>query len=245
MKIQRRHLGGLTTLLALGALLGPGCAENQSSLFVRGAMLVPSDTCEVSADASATLIFRGVLDLAFTTEYRGVLLVGNQMVRRGNSASLRTETSRVSFESADVRILDAAGNELGAFSAPASGFVDPSTGTEPGYGTVSVVMVDSGSAAGAVGGADGGSRTPVEVVANVIVRGTTLGGEEIATGEWQFPIDVCRGCLVFFPGEADDPLVPGTDCSIRDDAPSLCRVGLDSPVDCRFCSGSNSICDAP
>lgn len=245
MKIQRRHVGGLTTLLALGALLGPGCAENESSLFVRGAMLVPTDTCEVSADASATLIFRGVLDLAFTTEYRAALLVGNQMIRRGNAATLRTETARVTVQTADVRVLDAAGNELGAFSAPASGFVDPASGAEPGYGVVSVVMVDSGSAAGAVGGANGGSSAPVEVTANVIVRGTTLGGEEIATGEWQFPIDVCRGCLVFFPGEADDPLLPGTDCTIRDDAPSHCRVGLDSPVDCRVCAGSNAVCNAP
>lgn len=242
MKIQRRHVGGLTTLLALGALLGPGCAENRSSLFVRGALKFPADTCEVDADPSSPVLLRGTLDLAFTTEYSAALLVGNQMVRRGNAATLRTETSRVNFESADVHTFDAAGNELGAFTAPATGFVDPSTGAEPGFGFANVVLVDSGSSAAAVGGADGGSLTPVEVIASVIVHGRTLGGEEVSTGEWQFPVDLCRGCLVFFPPEADDPSVLGPDCENRSDGPtSFCRTGMDNGVDCRVCPG-NPVC---
>jgi hypothetical protein len=244
MKIKRRHVGGLTTLLAFGALLGPGCAENRSSLFVKGVLKFPTDSCEVTADASAVVILRGALDIAFTTEYPASLLVGNQMVRRGNAATLRTETSRVIFESADVRVTDAAGNELGAFTAPANGSVDPSTGTEPGFGFVNVILVDSGSSTAAVGGADGGSRTPVEVIASVIARGRTLGGEEVATGEVAFPVDVCRGCLVVFPPEADDPTTTERDCSITADASSTpCRPGVDSAVDCRSCWGLNPVCD--
>ncbi|MRG94574.1 hypothetical protein [Polyangium spumosum] len=234
MKIQRRHVGGLTTLLALGAVLGPGCAENESSLFVRGVLKFDEDTCEIDADPSSPVLLRGVLDVAFATEYSAALLVGNQMVRRGNAATLRTETSRVVFESADVHTFDAAGNELGAFTAPATGFVDPSTGAEPGFGFAHVVLVDSGSSAAALGD----SNTPVEVVARVIVRGHTLGGEEAATGEFQWPIDICRGCLVFFPPEADDPTIAGPDCMNRTDGPtSACRIGMDGFVDCRVCPG--------
>ncbi|MDI1450076.1 hypothetical protein [Polyangium sp. 6x1] len=245
MKIQRRHVGSVAALLALGGLLGAGCAENRSSLFVRGALVFDSDTCEVTAEASAATLLRGTLDVAFTTEYSAALLVGNQLVRRGNAATLRTETSRVIFESADVHTFDAAGNELGAFTAPATGFVDPSTGTEPGFGFVNVVLVDSGSSAAALG-AGGGSRTPVEVIASVIARGRTLGGEEVATGEWAFPVDVCRGCLVVYPPEADDPLTLERDCSVTADAPSgICRPGRDNVVDCRLCSGLDPVCDAP
>ena len=245
MKIQRRHVGGLSTLLALGVMLGPGCAENQSSLFIKGAIAIPADSCEVVADASTTTVSRGILDVAFAGEYRASLLVGNQMVRRGNAATIRTETSRVAFHSAEVRIRDGYGNELGGFSAPATGFVDPSTGTEPGFGMVNVVLVDSGSATAAVASTPAGSRAAVEVIASVIAHGRTLGGTDIATGEWDFPIDVCNGCLVFFPPEADDPTLPGKDCNITDDAPTNCRPGLDTPIDCRLCAGTNPVCDAP
>ncbi|MDC3952210.1 hypothetical protein KEG38_21015 [Polyangium jinanense] len=245
MKIQRRHIGGVAALLALGGLLGAGCAENRSSLFVRGALVFDTDTCGVVAETTAPTLLRGTLDVAFASEYNAALLVGNQLVRRGNAATLRTETSRVQFESADVHTFDAAGNELGAFTAPATGFVDPSTGAEPGLGFANVVLVDSGTSAAALG-ASGGSGTPVEVLANVIIRGRTLGGEEVATGEWQFPIDVCRGCLVFFPPEADDLSTPERDCFNPADAPSgFCRPGIDNAVDCRLCRGLDPVCDSP
>ncbi|MDI3291079.1 hypothetical protein [Polyangium sp. 15x6] len=245
MKIQRRHVGGVAALLALGGLLGAGCAENRSSIFVRGALKFDEDTCEVVAELTAPTLLRGTLDVAFATEYTAALLVGNQLVRRGNAATLRTETSRVQFESADVHTFDAAGNELAAFTAPATGFVDPSTGAEPGLGFANVVLVDSGSAA-AVLGESGGSRTPVEVLVNIIVRGRTLGGEEIATGEWQFPVDVCRGCLVDYPPGSDDLSSVEPDCLNTVDAPSRpCRPGRDNVIDCRLCSRVEPICNTP
>jgi hypothetical protein len=241
MKIQGRHVGGLTMLLALGVMLGPGCAENKSSIFIRGAMVVPSDTCTVTADSSAALQFRGTFDAGFAAEYSAVLLVGNQLVRRGNAATLRTETSRVVLNGADVRIANAAGDTIGEFSVPVSGFVDPGSGTEPGYGAASVVVVDA--ATGDAVAPNDGSRRSVEVVASVILHGETLGGVEIDSGEWQFPIDVCKGCLVFFPGDADIPGDAGVDCNNRDDAPTtVCRVGMDAPIDCRLCSGTNPLC---
>ena len=239
MKIQRRHVGSLTALLALGASLGAGCAENESSLFVRGVLKFPEESCEVTAEPSAPVVFRGALDIEFSTEYTAALLVGNQLVRRGNAATLRTETSRVMFESADVHTFDSAGNELAAFTAAATGFADPSTGAEPGYGIAHVVLIDSGTSAAAGAVVNGPA---VEVIARVIVRGHTLGGEEIATGEFQWPVDVCRGCLVFFPSEANDPLVSGPNCSLTEDGPSsICRPGVDNWVDCRACQG-NPVC---
>jgi len=251
MKIQRRHVGVGTALLALGVAvgMGPGCADNNSSIFVRSALAVPTDTCTVSADSSSTVISRGTLDTAFTTEYHAVLLVGNQLVRRGNTATLRTETSRVTFYEADVRVVDGAtNNELTAFSVPITGFVDPGSGTEPGYGLASVVLIDSASAQAAVGAFSANDQTVVaskELIANVIIRGQTLGGVEVETGEWPFPIDVCRGCLIVFPGEADDPTTTNNLCDFREDAQTNCRPGLDSFVDCRFCAGSLPICQFP
>jgi len=239
MKIQRRHVGVLSGLLALGAMFGPGCAENKSSLFVRGAMLVPTDSCEVQADASAPLLFRGVFDTAFAAEYHAVLLVGNQLVRRGNSATLRTETSRIQLNSADVVVTDSNGATLSEYSVPISGFIDPGTSTEPGFGAASVVIVDAAAAA-AAGPFTG--RQAKEVIANVILHGVTLGDEDIDSGEWAFPIDVCRGCLVTFPPDADIPGDGKRDCNNTDDSVANCRPGLDSPVDCRLCTGLVDVC---
>lgn len=238
MKIQRRHVGTLALLLAGGSVLGPGCAENNSSMFIKGAMVVPTDSCTVKADSSATTQFRGLLDTALASEHHGVLLVGNQLVRRGNAATIRTETSRITLFSADVVVLDSGGSTLSEFSVPVSGFVDPGSTSEPGFGAASVVMVDAAAATAALGGGTG----PVEVVANVILHGRTLGGTDVDTGEWQYPIDICNGCSVFFPADADDPSRLGVDCDVRGDAPLNCHMGIDDPVDCRTCAGVAAIC---
>jgi hypothetical protein len=241
MRVQRKHIGASAALLLLGGALSGGCADNEGSIFIRGAMKVPSDTCEVTADPSAPILFNGAMDTAFAGEYSAVLLVGNQLVRRGNTATVRVETSRIQFVEADVSVLDAGGGELAAFRVPISGFADPGSTGEPGYGLARVVLIDAATAQ-SLGAQAGSSGLIQEVVASVIVRGHTLGGRDIESGAWQFPISVCQGCLVFFPGEADDPTSTTPDCNARDDAPTNCRVGLDDPVDCRICSSINPLC---
>lgn len=233
MGIQRRHVGVLALLFGGGLVFGPGCAENQSSLFIRAALVVPADTCTVSPDSSAETLFRGSLDIALAAEHHGALLVGNQLVPRGNQAQLKTETSRIQLTTADVTVYSATGAELGAFSVPISGFVDPGSASSPGYGAAEVVMVDAASATAALGGGPG----PIEVISSVILHGTTLGGKAVDSGEWQFPIDICNGCTIIFPAEADDPTKAGVDCDIRDDAPVNCHIGIDLKTDCRSCAG--------
>ena len=235
MKIRQKLIGSLITLGAFGLILGPGCADNRSSIFIQGAMVIPQDSCTVTADSSTNILFRGVYDVAFagTTapEYNAALLVGNQLVRRGNSATLRTETSRVSFYEAEINLTNSAGDPIanGNFVVPVTGFADASAGTDPGYGAVAVTLIDATSVQGITAGQ--------EVVANVILRGETLGNVDVETDAWAFPITVCNGCLVAFPAEADDPARPGLDCDIRDEAPPYCRMGQDAFVDCRACAG--------
>jgi len=240
MKIRQKLIGSLIALGAFGMVLGPGCADNRSSIFVRGAMVIPQDTCTVLADSNADMLFRGAYDLAFAaggaSEYTAALLVGNQLVRRGNAATLRTETSRVIFREAEINLTNSAGDPItnGNFLVPVSGFADPATGTDPGYGAVAVTLIDATSAQSITAGQ--------EVVANIILRGETLGGVEVETDAWGFPITVCNGCLVYFPAEADDPAKAGVDCDVRDEAPFYCRPGQDNAVDCRVCAGIVPAC---
>lgn len=254
MKVLGSRIGKGAAVLLVGAAsaLSTGCADNESSLFIRGALIPDGSDCTVQATPSAPMIAQGTLDTGIRAEYTADLLLGNQIVRRGNTASLRTETSRIQLYEADVALLDAAGNELSrgdgsaaAFTVPISGFVDPGSGTEPGYGATSVLLIDSATGQ-SLDGQVTSSGLVQDIVASVIVRGRTLGGNEIESGEWRFPISICHCCLVFVPPEADDPATSGVDCSVREDTTATCtsRLGLDSAVDCRSVS-SGSACYVP
>jgi len=233
MKIRQKLIGSLIALGAFGIVLGPGCADNRSSVFTVGALFVPQDSCEWSDDATSAFRPAGRLDVAISNEYWTPILIGNQLVKRGNSATLRTETSRVSFYEAEVNLTNSAGDPIanGNFVVPVSGMAEPASGTEPGYGSVAVTLIDATSAKSITAGQ--------EIIANVVIRGETLGNVDVETDSWAFPITVCNGCLVYFDADGDDPARPGVDCDVRSDAPFYCRMGMDDLVDCRACGGVN------
>lgn len=233
MKIPQKLIGSLIALGAFGMVLGPGCADNRSSIFTLGALAIPQDTCAWTNDDNNAYRPSGRLDLAVSSEYWIPVLIGNQLVRRGNAATLRSETSHVSFYEAEVSLTNSAGDAIpnGNFVVPVSGFAEAATGTDPGFGSVAVTLIDATSAQAITPGS--------EVIANVIIRGETLGNVEVETDSWAFPITVCNGCLVFLAADGDDPARPGPDCDVRDEAPFYCRMGMDDLVDCRACAGVN------
>lgn len=204
---RARLMQSLAALLVAGTagLLAPACADNESSLFIRGCKAYDNEDCSVDNDASGEYFFSGKLDVAVVSSYSCPLLVGNQVVARGSSDQVRSETSRVSLYSADVRITDAAGNALSypdgaevAYSIAISGFVDPSdTADSIDYGIADVTLIDQATAESLAGSLAPGAST--DVIASVIIYGRTLGGQEVQTGEFQFPITVCRGCQCALP----------------------------------------------
>jgi hypothetical protein len=238
MKNRQKLIGSLIALGAFGIVLGPGCADNRSSIFTIGALAVPQDTCAWTNDDSNAFVPSGRLDLALSKEYWIPILVGNQLVARGNAATLRTETSRIALQEAVVRLTDSEGTEVGggAFTVPISGFIDPANGSDPSFGSAAVTLIDGQAAS---------TLKPGQVIANVTIIGETLGNVEVATDEWAFPITVCDGCSVVFVPDGDDPARQGIDCDVRDDAPFYCRMGMDAPVDCRACSAVNPALCAP
>jgi len=219
-------------VIAIGFVVGisalsAGCADNNQTIFIRQAQARdPGDGCVAKADPTGLFRNQGLVDTTLSAlEYRAPLLVGNQLVPRGNSATLRTETSRVVFFEAEVEMFDFEGNSLGGFSQPVSGFADPSSGTDPGYGLVSATLADAATMANA--SAQGGQT----IVSRVQIFGETLGGLSVETGLWDYPIFVCAGCLgCVEPESCDDELLP------------TCTVGQDDPIDCR-CIGAGQ-CNA-
>ena len=110
-------LGGLG-LVPLATLL-PGCVENESSFFVERALRLGEDAdCvyEVDLPSYAT----GEMDLSLTNTYGLMVSVANQVQALGDPNLLRTETSYIRLEGAEVSIEGLAGASSAASNARAS-----------------------------------------------------------------------------------------------------------------------------
>jgi hypothetical protein len=190
--------------------------------------------------------------VALRDNYEAVLLVGNQLISRGDNLQTRAESNKAHLEGAIVRVTDANGNDIAEFTAQSEGFADSANGTVAGFGLIGVTLLDAPTLAKIAGGlAPGGTKL---VLAEVKVFGETLGGDDLESGEFQWPIEVCNGCLISFLG-ADDPLTQGVDCNLSSSAAGGaaggggttttqlgCHVGQEDPVPCTVCKDSNPRC---
>jgi hypothetical protein len=244
-------LTGVATTGTIGALMA-ACAHDDSTIFIQSvqappAAASPGAACVYTPDPGGAFISTGVLDVALLATYTAEALIGNQLISQGNHDLLRTETARVTLQGATVRLTDASGAQLKAFTTLSSGFVNPGNGSAPSFGNVAVTLVDAGTS--------DALRTAIPrhgsklLVAYFKVFGTTLGGQSVETDEFQFPINVCNGCLPFFPnGSQDEALFaiqkPTRNClaasMITGGIP--CIIGQDQAVDCRLCKGFQA-CD--
>jgi hypothetical protein len=238
-------LGALGLVITAAAATLPSCADNESTLAIRGVLALSADTCTTTADPSAELQFNGIIDTALAGEYTAMFLVMNQLVPRGDPNLLRTETARVQLVTADVRIQDTTGTTItrsdgsaGEFTVPIVGFADPGTGTTPGYGSAAVTLIDPGTVADLAAQSQQ-TGLGMDLLVKVIIHGHTLGGTDVETGEFTFPLHACYGCLVDCPGKAVDPTFSPQNCkNMSEDPTPNCRIGRDRPVDCRLCQGN-------
>ena len=229
-----RPFRALPALGLAASLLGGGCAENESTVFIRGVLALAPGECVFSSDPSSMMRTGGVIDLAFRSDYTAGLLVGNQLVTRGNRDTLRTESSRIALEGAVIEVRTPTGEMIQEYTVDGTGFVDPGDGSEPGYGVMTVQLIPAGV------------PLPTNRI-NVGIRvfGTTLGGREVESNQLTFPVSVCTGCLISYPSDALDP---GTGECRGGEAPAdpaPCVGGQDDAIDCRYCSGSNELCLRP
>jgi hypothetical protein len=230
--------GAVAFLAGAGALFSSACVQNESSIFIRGCLSVPKDTCVEVGSTTSDFTLSANIDGFYRSEYRCAALLENQLVARGDITKLRTETSRVEFYRAEVQVLtnDASPKVItrkdgspAQFSVPLAGFADPGTGVDPGIGIADVVMLDFSTLSELALTAAQPGGTHQLVVASVIVKGRTLGGLEVHSNEFRYPIDVCGGCMCHQP--------PGEQCAGGSTKPTPdCSLGQDesgSGVDCR------------
>ncbi len=243
------------TCLLSALVLFAGCGGNSSTsssdkgspsaddkpLFVVGAQALDAGSCIAKADPSAKLLAQGVLDLAFTSSYTALLLVGNQALQSGSA----TETERVSLNGAEVSLTTADGAVLGHYSTVGTGFIDAATASAA-YATLAVVVIPPAFALPPP------TQNPQLLVAKIRVLGTALNGTELTSSELTLPIKVCTGCLVQYPPGAADPTQAagaGYQCSTSDSepnaAPPPCVTGQDVPFSCVVCSATYALCRDP
>jgi hypothetical protein len=235
------RVGALSVTLAAAAVMASaGCADSESMLFIRqvqARLATGATACVADNTPTSPSLSGGVLDIAFLSRYSAALLVGNQLVGRGNSTQLRTETSRVELKGAIVHALDDAGNlASGPFTVPGTGFIEPAIGSDPSFGLTETVLFQADAAFRSAFGTTPGMVKHYVAVAKVF--GRTLGGTDVESGEWQFPIDICFACLVTFPeGTSSSTQTP--DCDLPADPSTViqapCNPGQDDPLDCRAC----------
>jgi len=246
-------LAGLS-LISGGIALMSACAHNDSSLFVQN-VLYPTpvsigQSCVYTADPNQTFLPRGTLDVDFGRfQYDAFFLLGNQMVAQANAQQLQTETSTIDIQGAIVRDTDAAGTQLDSFTSLTSGTVYPSSGTVAGYASISATIASQKAVSSLVSSKAselaGGGTT--QLVTYVKFYGYTLGGTYVESNDFEYPIDVCQGCLIGFSGsETTECCVNGAcvtpktpNClsptSSSGSLPVPCIVGQDTAIDCSQC----------
>jgi hypothetical protein len=258
MKRVWRHFRAASVTAGVGGLLLASCAHDDSSMYVIQIVVPPTPTanqgCLYGATSGATPgLFNGELDVGLASTYSPVALIGNQLNARSDSLNVRTETARISIRGAIVRVTDSLGNQLSTFTSLSEGTVDPENGTTPGVGLAAVTLVDPATS-NALKQQLANRAARKTIVSYFKVYGNTLGGTYVESAEYQHVIEVCNGCLVTFPSDADNPapnlpqpnclagLASGAAGAASSTIALPCVTGQDQLVDCRFCQGLDA-CD--
>ncbi len=250
MKRVLGHVLAGLSVLTLGSVAFSACVHNDSSIFVQD-VLAPQQVsnnhpCVFTATPTQTVISSGTLDVDFRSHYDPTYLVGNQLVGEANSQQLVTETSTVTLQGGIVRITDAHGNQLTWFTRLAAATIYPATGGVPSYAPVSITTIDTATIAGLKTSQAQilNNRGLIRLVTYVRFFGNTLGGRYVESDEFEFPVDVCKGCLITFSPADINPGLPIPNCAGNPSAGSTtaqqtlpCQVGQDLPIDCLQCEG--------
>jgi hypothetical protein len=184
--MKTRALAVLLPLLALA-----GCADNNVSVQVFGICAPPDDECAFQSDCGAYTLAPLILDLGQTDYYWAFLEVHNQMIDNEDVSAGRPNTRDAYVEEFTVDY----SSSLGAIPSVTKR-VDSGPTVVPVEGSAVTSIHPIPSAVGQyIATTFAVTATPVEVVANVRLRGFLADQSEFETAEFPFPIQVCNGCL--------------------------------------------------
>jgi hypothetical protein len=241
---------------ALAVAVAPGCAHNDQSFFIDHVISPPiraeGANCTFDGARTSPALFSGSVDVGIAKSYQAVVTVVNQLLPKAKADELRLETARIQISGATVRVTQADGTLLDEYTNLTTGTVDPQLGSAAvEVVAISPLVMDAFRGKVAAGARDSlkklklCDRSASQIVtANIKVFGRTLGGQDIESNEFTYPISVCRGCLVDFTCAAGvrarcDGLPVSTDERCKS---VPCYIGQDRSTACQLC-GSDDACD--
>lgn len=235
MKTKKTIVGLLIgmTLLSTTTLGVVSCTdmEDAASFVVTGVLAVTQqEQCMARADARR-MRFRGILDTWMRNRYYLYPVLQSYLISTTDFGPLYGENYTIQVLGAHITFsypanLDAATKALlsESYFTTGTGMVKP---TSTGIAEVMIIPPEVGNALAA----EPFTRaTGFEIVAHVRIEGQLMDGTIVQTNEYQFPIDICWGCLY---------QVVTDDCSAFREAQDMkppCRIGQDEGVDCRLFS---------
>lgn len=232
------------SLVLLGAAAMPACTDEDGMIFIRNNLAPPetrTNGCIYQADPQATTMASGKMDVALTSTYNMNLIVGNQLIARGDSTAPRPETNRVHFEGAVVRVTGADQVTINEFTSLTSGFADPGTSNTPGYGLAMFSAMDAETVR-RVGLAKTGDTKLV--LAHIKIFGKTLGGVDVESAEWTFPIQLGFGNLVSYNSDGSGSTNCLAPIPTNTSALPPCARGQDEFFPCYQCADA-AVCAGP
>ena len=244
----KRVCGGVfggALLAGAAAMIAAACTHDDTTVFVHHViapqLVAAGQQCTYTSDPTQPIIENGVLDLGFLNVYTAVFLVGNQLVPQGNPSAPATETSYVNLQGGVVRITDTKGTQIETYTQLLGVTIPPSVGTTPGYAPVGLEIVDENVTKMYAAMVDTGSV--VRVITYTRFFGKTLGGQSVESNEFEYPVDICYGCLVSFPlgVSSPSPAFPQPNCvnagSASSNSSSVpCTPGQDFTTPCTACT---------
>lgn len=238
------HAIAVTGAIVIAANVFPACAHDDASIFINGVLAPPAAgatngaACLYTADPTQQHLTSGLLDAALLREYAAVLLVGNQLLSNARPEQGRIETNRIEIQGAIITVTDVAGNNIRPpYTRSAAMAVDPAQGTTPGYVYYGLELVDH-TIIDPIASSLTLRGDPTRLLVHIKVFGNTLGGDHVESNDFQFPLDICLGCLVTFPASQISPvtgLCTGGGSSGGSNSFTPCVVGQDQQVPCNLC----------
>lgn len=238
------HAIAATGTLVIASHAFTACAHNDVSIFINGVLAPPAagasngQGCTYTPDPTQIHLGSGLLDAALLRSYSAELLVGNQLLPRAAPEQGRIETSRVVIQGAIITVTDVGGNNVHPpYTRSVGGTLDPSQGTSPGYSLVGLELVDH-TIIDPIASSLTLRGDPTRLLVHVKLFGNTLGGDHVETNDFQFPLDICLGCLVTFPATSIGVTGRCTAVGTQSGGPTFvpCIVGQDQPVSCTYCA---------
>lgn len=215
----------------------PSCADDQRSIFIRQVQYRKTPDCLVTNDPEAESISGGAVDLALGNFYSLDFLVASQLIARGSTRTSAAEPNRVEFQYAEVE-LQGDGVSYPRFSVNVSGIVDPTSDTNPRYGLAAVEVIPPAMAQQIRNDLQARASGQIALEARVQVFGRTLGGTDVRSEPFGFPVTACYGCMISYPSEANDTTRLGSFNCLKPRTQTAeityCSLGT-GIADCRDC----------